>query len=41
MTLKAKVIYVVLGLAVVAEAAFNSQVLRIGLSIIASAVWGS
>jgi hypothetical protein len=41
MTLKAKVIYVVLGLAVVVEAALNSQVLRIGLSIIASAVWGS
>lgn len=41
MTLKAKVIYVVLGLAVVAEATFISHMLRVGVSIIASAVWGS
>ena len=41
MTLKAKVIYVVLGLAVVAETTFISHVLRVGLTVIASAVWGS
>jgi hypothetical protein len=41
MSLKTKVLYVVLGLAMLAEAGFIYHFVRDGISVLASAVWGS
>ena len=41
MSLKTKVLYVVLGLAMLAEAGLISHFFRDGISVVASAVWGS
>jgi len=41
MSVKTKVLYVVLGLAMLAEAGLIFHFYRDGISVIASAVWGS